>query len=192
MDIKEYFSRHFLGKIGVHSLSADIEPPCVNSPRKTVETHPLRTAMNVMVPAMLSFHGGIRCSNGGFRMTEMLVSVHGERMRNRTSGDVKSRPVPLMKHRLKTREAVKRMMVLPQERINRLKWQRARPKLAPGEMVLAWYGPLIEGATVKMALNRHRGTLLVWYNPQSRHFKSGGIFMCQRLGVKEKPQWRWM
>ena len=86
---------------------------------------------------------------------------------------------------------LERALQLPQERGNRLQWQRVRPK-APGEMILAWYGPIVEGAVVKLTLNKQRGTLLIWYNPQSRHFNSKGLYLYRRLGAKEKPEWRWM
>ena len=65
-------------------------------------------------------------------------------------------------------------------------------EVLPGVAVLAWYGPLIEGAVVKLALNRQRGTLFIWYNPRSRHFKPAGLFLARRLGAGAKPEWLWV
>ena len=95
------------------------------------------------------------------------------------------------KYTLKARDGLKQMLEIPQERTNRLKWQTHRPS-EPGEVLLAWYGPLIEDAVIKLALNKARGTLLVWYNSQSKQFKTGGLYLYRRLGAGEKPEWRWV
>ena len=95
------------------------------------------------------------------------------------------------KHTLKVRDGLKQMLEFPQERTNRLKWQSFRPT-EPGEVILAWYGPLIEDAVIKLALDKARGTLLVWYNSQSKQFKTGGLYLYRRLGTGEKPEWRWV
>ncbi len=104
------------------------------------------------------------------------LKVFGKAMKNR--------------HSLKVRNGLKQMLNFPQERANRLKWQSLRPR-EPGEVILAWYGPLIEDAVIKLALEKARGTLLVWYNSQSRQFNTGGLYLYRRLGVGEKPEWRW-
>jgi hypothetical protein len=61
-----------------------------------------------------------------------------------------------------------------------------------GEMILAWFGPIIEEAVVRLTLNKQYGTLLIWYNPTSRHFEPKGVYLCRRLGVHETFEWRWM
>ena len=86
---------------------------------------------------------------------------------------------------------MKRMLILPQERTNRLQWQLARPK-KEGEMILAWYGPVIEEAVMKLTLNKQQGTLLIWYNPQSRRFDPKGIYLYRRLCLHGDFEWRWM
>jgi hypothetical protein len=82
-------------------------------------------------------------------------------------------------------------MVLPQERSNRLHWQTVKPA-KEGEMLLAWFGPIVQDAVVKMTLNKQHGTLLIWYNPTSRHFESKGLYLSRRLGVRGDFEWRWM
>jgi hypothetical protein len=106
------------------------------------------------------------------------LKVFGSRMKNQ--------------HTLKVHNGLKQMVELPQERTNRLKWQSLRPPKKPGEVILAWYGPLIEDAVIKLALEKARGTLLVWYNSQSKQFKTGGLYLYRRLGAGEKPEWRWV
>ena len=85
---------------------------------------------------------------------------------------------------------LKRASLIPQEKENRLSWLKERPK-RPGEIILAWFGPIIEDALVKLALNKQRGTLLIWYNPHSRRFNPRGLYLYRRLGLKEKPGWQW-
>ena len=190
-DIREYFTRHFLGRVGVHrSPETDIPAPAVQAPRHEVETYPMRTHMEVRSPTLLSLQGGLACSNSGFRFSKELVKVMGEKVRRYVPEELAVAKASLMRN-ITMRNGIRRMFMLPQERANRLQWQKARPK-APGEVVLAWYGPIVADAVIKITLNKHRGTLLIWYNPQSRHFKTLGLFLCRRLGVGSKPEWRWM
>ena len=189
-DIRDYFSRHFLGRVKVYAEPTAIGIPEILSLRRAVETYPLRTAMRVLSSALISLHG-LQCSNQGFRFSSELVRVKGSRVRRYVPQEMAVAKVPLMREATRPRNGLKRMLMFPQERANRLQWQAYRPK-GPGEMVLAWYGPLIEGAIVKIALNKQRGTLLIWYNPQSRHFKPGGVYLCRRLGAGQKPEWRWV
>ena len=189
-DIREYFSRHFLGRVKVHHSETAIPAPGVLALRRRVQTHPIRARMRVLSPSLLSLHG-LECSNKGFRFATDLVQVKGARIRRYAPDELGVARVPLMRETSRPRNGLKRILMFPQERANRLQWQTYRPK-APGEMILAWYGPLIEGAIVKLALNKQRGTLLIWYNPMSRHFKPGGLYLYRRLGAGEKPEWRWI
>ena len=149
----------------------------------------MRTRMQVRAPALLSFRGGIECSSRGFRFSRELVRVRGERVRRRvpTAAAVRMSLV----RSVRPRDGLRRVLALPQERGNRLTARIPRPRL-PGVAVLAWYDPLIEGAVVKLALNRQRGTLFIWYNPRSRHFKPAGLFLARRLGAGAKPEWLWV
>lgn len=191
-EIREYFARHVLGRINIHEGRVAIHRPPVFSLRSSVETYPLRTEMKVSSPEILAMHGNLKCSSSGFRFAAELVSVKGERIRrySQHSNEIKIKNVKLIKN-IKPENGLKKFLIYPQERANRLKWQRKRPPLAQGEMVLAWYGPIVEGAVAKILLNKQRGTLLVWYNPASRKFDTKGVFLCKKLGVNSKPEWRW-
>lgn len=188
-EIRSYFARHVLGRLRVRCGTPAMEPPAVGTLRRSAEVHPMRTRMQVRVPALLSFHGGIECSSRGFRFSRELVRVRGEKVRRRVP-TVAAVQASLVRG-ARPRDGLRRALALPQERVNRLTARIPRPNL-PGVAVLAWYGPLIEGAVVKLALNRQRGTLFIWYNPRSRHFKPAGLFLCRRLGAGAKPEWLWV
>ena len=187
-EIREYFSRHFLGRVRVNRCDPPLPPPVCHLLRRTVETHPIRTRMRVLSAELFSV-GGMSCSHRGFRFSSQLVRVRGSRIARYVPQEIAvGRMSPLSVCVLSD---LKRAFRLPQERENRLQWQRSRPR-APGEMILAWYGPIVEGAVAKLALNKQRGTLLIWYNPQSRHFNPRGLYLYRRLGKDEKPEWRWV
>ena len=187
-EIREYFSRHFLGRVRVNRCDPPLPPPVCHLLRRTVETHPIRTRMRVLSAELFSV-GGMSCSHRGFRFSSQPVRVRGSRITRYVPQEIAvGRMSPLSVCVLSD---LKRAFRLPQERENRLQWQRSRPR-APGEMILAWYGPIVEGAVVKLALNKQRGTLLIWYNPQSRHFNPRGLYLYRRLGKDEKPEWRWV
>ena len=187
-EIREYFSRHFLGRVRVNRCDPPLPPPVCHLLRRTVETHPIRTRMRVLSAELFSV-GGMSCSHRGFRFSSQLVRVRGSRITRYVPQEIAvGRMSPLSVCVLSD---LRRAFRLPQERENRLQWQRSRPR-APGEMILAWYGPIVEGAVAKLALNKQRGTLLIWYNPQSRHFNPRGLYLYRRLGKDEKPEWRWV
>lgn len=187
-EIRDYLSRHFLGRVKVHRRVAALPAPAVLPLRREVATHAVRTHARVLSAELLPI-GGLNCSSRDFRFSSELVRVKGSRITRYAPRALRigtARPL-----RASVRAELKRAQVLPQERRNRLQWQKARPA-EPGVMVLAWYGPIVEGAVAKLTLNKQRGTLLIWYNPQSRHFNPRGLYLCRRLGVREKPEWRWV
>ncbi|MDR1978617.1 MAG: hypothetical protein LBQ42_07780 [Synergistaceae bacterium] len=187
-DLKDYFCRHFLGRVKVRHFSLTIAPSRVLSLKRTVETHPIRTQMKVAGSTFLTYKN-IACSSRGFRFAAQLVKTRGAKIAKYAPGEMKVRSLAKLKS--KAREGMKRVAVLPQERTNRLQWQLVRPK-KEGEMILAWYGPVIEEAVVKLTLNKQHGTLLIWYNPQSRRFEPKGIYLYRRLGIRGNFEWRWM
>lgn len=188
-EIRSYFARHVLGRLRVRCGTPAMESPAVGTLRRGAEVHPMRTRMQVRAPALLSFRGGLECSSRGFRFSRDLVRVRGERVRRRVPTAAAAR-MSLVRS-VRSKDGLRRVLALPQERGNRLTARTPRPNL-PGVAVLAWYGPLIEGAVVKLALNRQRGTLFIWYNPRSRHFKPAGLFLARRLGAGAKLEWLWV
>ncbi len=93
---------------------------------------------------------------------------------------------------LRVRPDLKRVLDMPQGRINKLKWNRKSLQVRSNEAVLAYYEPIIEGAVNKLALDKVSGKLFVWYNPRSRQSKPRAVYLVRRLGLGEKPEWRWL
>jgi len=186
--MKEYFYRHFLGLVKVNSVPTALVGPPVLSPKRSVEAHPVEIKAKIKVTgAELLPAGGISCSSRGFRFASQLLTVNEAKIK-------KYGPAALRKFaslKVKSHNGAKQMSILPQERANRLQWQLVRPK-KDGEMILAWFGPIVEDAVAKLTLNKKRGTLLIWYNPQSRHFSTKGLYLCRRVGLKENLEWRWL
>ena len=93
--------------------------------------------------------------------------------------------------RPKISNMTKQIQALPVELPNIIRSIKKRPESLKGEAVLACYGPIVEGSVLKLALNKQRGTLLVWYKPGSRQLKAKYVYLIRRLGLGGKPEWRW-
>ena len=130
----------------------------------------------------------VRIKNVNF--TTNKVTVRRFKIKRFTKQDIRIRT--LQKFSMKTWSGYKKIIAMPQERSNRLKFIKTRPQVLNNEMILAWYGPIVDGAVIKLALNKQRGTLLIWYNPGSRQFNAKGVYLIRRLGLGSKPEWRWV
>ena len=189
-NVKDYFYRHFLGLIKVNSVSTALAAPQIFSQKRDIEVHPAQIEAQIKITgADLLPSCGISCSSRGFRFASQLVGVKEAKIKKYSPGEVVLRTFSKLK--TETRNGTKQAAVLPQERANRLQWQLVRPK-REGEMVLAWFGPIVEDAVAKLTLNKRRGTLLIWYNPNSRRFDAKGLYLYRRMGLKENLEWRWM
>ena len=204
-DVRDYFCRHFLGLVKVNSVPAALAGPQVFSQKRDIEVHlaQIEAQINVtgadllpdsggrvkVMSADLLSSGGISCSSMGFQLTSKPVEVNEVKIKKYAPDEIVWRSFSKLK--VKTRLGTKQMAVLPQERTNRLQWQLVRPK-KENEVILAWFGPIIEDAVAKLTLNKQQGTLLIWYNPQSRHFDAKGLYLCRRMGLKENLEWRWV
>ena len=87
---------------------------------------------------------------------------------------------------------MKQVQAMPQERPNILKFQKKKPAVSNNEMILACYGPIVEGAVERLVLNKKEGTLFVWYSAGSRQRKARNVYLIRRLGRDVKPEWRWL
>lgn len=187
-NFRDYFSRYFLGRVKVHRISHDVPPPQVFSFKRLLETHPVRMNMKVTGSSLFAPSSPAR-SVRTFRFSEQFMKVKGARLTRYAPDGIRVESIRLLKATV--REDRKRAEVLPQERMNRLQWQTSRPHNA-GEMILGWFGPIVEEAIVKLTLNKQQGTLLIWYNPQSRRYNARGLYLYRRLGVNENLEWRWV
>ena len=188
--MKDYFYRHFLGLLKVNSVPTALLQPQVFSQKRDVEVHPVQIQAKIKITgADLLPSDGILCSSRGFRFASQLLKVNEAIIKRYAPGEVALRTFSKLK--VKARDGIKQVALLPQERANRLQWQLVRPK-KEGEVILAWFGPIVEDAVAKLTLNKRRGTLLIWYNPQSRHFNTKGLYLYRRMGLKENLEWRWI
>ena len=192
---RDNLARHFLKEAEVcGSSDLSLDAPRIHTQRHSVETHSLQPKMPLIKTSSLTARSRLQAPNSkGFQFSAVSVRARGERVHHYSAKGLKVFGSRMKnKHTLKVHNGLKQMVELPQERTNRLKWQSLRPPKKPGEVILAWYGPLIEDAVIKLALEKARGTLLVWYNSQSKQFKTGGLYLYRRLGAGEKPEWRWV
>ena len=87
-ELRDYFSRHFLGRTKVNDFVVAIARPEVFSPKREVETHPVRTRMRVVGSTLFSL-AGISCSSQGFRFASQLVRVKGAKIAKYVPGEIK-------------------------------------------------------------------------------------------------------
>jgi hypothetical protein len=187
-ELKNYFCRHFLGQVKVNSLSVGMEVPQILSCKRDVSTHQIRWRIKTAGTSLFGAKSLV-CSSRSFRFSPQFAKARGGTIASYALGKSIARAVP--KLRAVVRENMARVSVLPQERGNRLQCQSVRPK-KNDEIILAWFGPIVEDAVVKLSLNKQRGSLLIWYNPQSRRFDSRGLYLYRRLGLRDSLEWRWL
>ena len=167
-----------------------MDPPRNYSQKRDIEVHSDKIEAQIKVSGgdLLS-SCGISCSSQGFRFYAQLANVNEAKIKRYARGEIALHTFSKLK--AQTRDGTKQAAILPQERANRLQWQLVRPK-KEGEVILAWFGPIVEDAVAKLTLNKRRGTLLVWYSPHSRRFDAKGLYLYRHMGTKENLEWRWM
>ncbi len=185
--LKEYFFRHFMGRVKVRSHTLRLEISQTSPLRRPVSVHPIQTVTRVLSANLFSVDN-ICCVSRGGVFSPLNVSVRGDKITCYAPREISVRSMRSFK--VTVADDLKKILLLPQERENRLRWQTKPPKQSM-EVALAYFAPVIQEAILKVTLNKQRGTLLIWYNPDSRHFRPGGLYLYRRFGVAEKPEWRW-
>ena len=191
MGIRSYFARHIRKHIDVYRIDDfALEAPEIHKLEHEVNVTRIEPAMTVNVISWTS-SVKMKCKASGRILQERRVNAKSYLVKRYVKQNVKAYSHDV-KSKLKTYDAMKLIRDMPLELSDMLKYQSVKPKLLNNEMLLAWYGPIVEGAVIKLVWNKQRGTLLVWYNPQSRQFKAKGVYLIRRLGFGAKPEWRWM
>ncbi|MBQ9434011.1 MAG: hypothetical protein IJU26_07325 [Synergistaceae bacterium] len=190
--VRGFIARKTSGNINVHTLDDAFVTELLetHTTRQSVDTYTLDPDISVNVRTV-DLHADHKCKVDGFTLKKTPVNVNGFRVKRFTKHDVKTHGLPKRK-KLTIWTATKKIQSLPIELENKLRFQKNRPAFPKNEAVLAWYWPIVQDAVIKLALNNQRGTLLVWYNPQSRHGKAKGAYLIRRLGLGEKPELRWV
>ncbi|MBQ7544010.1 MAG: hypothetical protein IJT02_03605 [Synergistaceae bacterium] len=190
-NVRGYIARKASQHVEVHTLDEAFVTELVEArtTRRAVSTYTLTQDTAVAVHTA-DLHADHKCTVSGFKVKRGDVSARGFRVKLYTKHDAKVRGLP---PRRKTNifSGLKRMQAMPIELEDKLKFQRNRPAVLRNEVIIAWYWPIVDNAVIKLALNKQRGTLLVWYKPGSRHGKAKGLYLIRRLG-QAKPEWRWV
>ena len=191
--IRDYFSRRVPHDVIVHGTEDfSITEPETKTSRRLVETKPFAVDMNILPPKVSSLRGVRKCGARGFVFSAVQVKTRGNKVRlfRAEKFKVSGARIKFDDGKVKVKNGMSVMLALPQERENRVRWHEPDSR-GTGESILAWYGPIVEDAVVKMALNKGHGTLLIWYNPKSRKFRTGGVCVCRKFGAGERPELRW-
>ena len=194
MGVRDFLARHITRRVNVYRVDDfSIEPPEVHKNMKRVETFSMRPS----IPAEVSrpfdfgeFTENVKRPAVNVKFSGKGIKAKNIRVKRYVKEDIKTHKYQLMR-KPKTWTMLKQVQALPQERANILRYMKKKPELSGGGVILACYGPVVEGAVLKLALNKQRGTLLVWYKPGSRQLKARNVYLVRRLGLGEKPEWRW-
>ena len=190
--LRRTLARTFTAHPEVHTIDAFMtELLPVHTVRQSVETYTLTSKLAANVRHVDISKIDFTCKVDGFNPEMQPPKIMGFKVKQLTKRDIKTHGLP-KRRKINIWKATKKMQAMPIELHNKLKFQKDRPKVAQNEAVLAWYWPIVDNAVIKLALNKQRGTLLVWYNPGSRHAKARGLYLIRKLGLGEKPEWRWV
>ena len=194
MGLRDFLARHISRKINVYRVDGfGIEPPETVSMMKRVETVSMKPEIPCAVSRPCDFaemSEKMRVSAVNAKLSGKIASAKSYRIKRYVKEDVKTHRHKLaVKPKIQTMQ--KQIQATPIELPNILRTMKKRPESARGEVVLACYGPIVEGSVLKLALNKQRGTLLVWYKAGSRQLQAKYVYLIRRLGLGGKPEWRW-
>jgi len=188
-EIRDYFRRLFLGKVRVHSLSTPGSASAVEirTGKRTIAVHKGASAARVVSVSLVGTRS-ILCSSKTLQMRSLSRDAKGvaivpypAEVRGCALGELASGIL----------NGMRLMRVLPQARMYRSSYVARRPLSGSKRIFLAFYSPVIYEAILKTALNRQKGTLLIWYNLESRAQTPYGTFLMKKLGEGGGFEWEW-
>lgn len=192
--MRNFIARHVVRDVKTYKIDDfRTEPPKVVKIKCRAETQAFRPEIKITASKPFNIEKiskKIQCNAKRFQLAFKPVQSRNQKIKSYVKQDVKVHTFSFNK-KIRTFSQLKQIQAMPQERKNMLKFQKKRPNIANNEMLLAWYGPIVEGAVEKLVLNKQRGTLLIWYKPSSRQIKARGVYLIRRLGMSSKPEWRW-
>lgn len=194
MGIRDFLARRISRRVDVYRVDDfSIEPPKTVSIKKRIETVSVKPEISCTASKPYDIDGlseKMRPSAVNVKFAGKKARSQNYRIKRYVKEDIKTHRFQLAK-KPKTWTLLKQVQALPIELRNVLKYMKKRPDSLRNEAVLACYGPIVEGSVLKLALNKQRGTLLVWYKPGSRQLKAKYVYLIRRLGLGGKPEWRW-
>ena len=187
-EIRDYFRRLFLGKVRVHSLSTPGSASAVEirTGKRTIAVHKGASAARVVSVSLVGTRS-ILCSSKTLQMRSLSRDAKGVAI---VPYPAEVRGCALGELASGIRNGMRLMRVLPQERVNRSSYVTRRP-LSGKRIFLAYYSPVIRDAILKTALNRQKGTLLIWYNLESRAQTPYGTYLMKKIGGGGGFEWEW-
>ena len=189
-DIRKYFSRYFLGRIPVHSVSIFENEVIIKKLSRNIKVHGKTVNARIVSPLQFAC-GKLACVSSGMMMHNMLAKVYGDRIKKYASGEIKVKKISLRIAK-KIHRWHKEFSMLPQERRNSLSYIPKKERIVNiNELNLAYFQPIIHDIVIKLVLNKQNGSLLVWYNSISRNSNPKGLYMYKRFGEKD-IDWRWV
>ena len=190
--VRDFIARRVVGDVKVYCIDDfRMEPPEIIKTQRRVETSSMRPQIKIEAAKPFNFEKKIECTAKHVKFLTKPVQARNVKIKRFIKQDVKTQKLSFSK-KIKTYSQLKEVQALPQERQNVIKLQKKKPNTASNEMILACYGPIVEGAVEKIVLNKQRGTLLIWYKKGSRQFKASFVYLIRRLGMGSKPEWRWI
>ena len=190
--VRNFFARHVHREINIYRIDDfNLEKPEIikNKTRLKVE----HSDLNIKVTASNPFNldeWNFECKALKCKLFSSPAKSYNQKIKRYVKQDVKTHKAKFVQSP-KISFQLKQIQNLPQERRNILKLQKKKPKVADNEMILACYGPIVEGAVERLVLNKQQGTLFVWYSASSRQRKDRNVYLIRRLGMNAKPEWRW-
>ena len=190
--VRDFFARHVHKEINIYKIEDfNLEPPEIIKNQTRVKTEHADLKIKITASKIYDFEERkIECSAKRYKLFTEPVSSKNQKIKRYFKQDIKTHKINL-EVRPKVYSPLKQVQAMPQERQNILKFQKKKPKVADNEMVLACYGPIVEGAVDRLVLNKQHGTLFVWYSSNSRQRKARNVYLIRRLGMNVKPEWRW-
>lgn len=194
MGLRDFLARHVTRRIDVYRVDDfSIEPPEIVRIPKRVDTVRIKPEISCPVSRPYDFaemSGKMKPRAVNVKLSGKTVTAKNYRIKRYVKEDIKTH-----RHKLAFKpravNMLKQAQALPIELPNILKHVKKRPESLRNEAVLACYGPIVEGSVLKLALNKQRGTLLVWYKPGSRKLNVKHVYLIRRLGLGGKLEYRW-
>ena len=192
MGVRDFLARHAVKNLEVYHVDDfSVDPPEVVRLKSRVETFSGVPEIKISVSKPLKLSQKIECKAKRVKFDIKSASSRNVKIKRYVKQNIKTHKT-LFNEKIKTSRILKEIRAMPQERQNILKLQKKRPPVANNEMILACYGPIVEGAVERLVLNKEKGTLLVWYSSGSRKANARYVYLIRRLGMGSKPEWRWL
>ncbi len=194
MGLRDFLARHISRNVNVYRVDDfSIEAPETVSMIKRVETVRIKPEISCTVSKIYDadeMTERLKARAVNVKLSGRKAVAKSYRIKRYVKEDVKTQRAKLA-GKPKVSDMTKQIQAVPLELPNVIKSMKKRPDSLRNEVVLACYGPIVEGSVLKLALNKQRGTLLVWYKPGSRQLKAKYVYLIRRLGLGGKPEWRW-